>query len=184
MKVFKNPPETQIQNLSGSTLAMVLSRNCFSLYHSNTSLEYSMHSIVSSGRLWRSYADWQRWHMDADWGGQLGHWLRQVPLSRRLLPGHWAQGLDRQDHQGLLSGDILASSDSISFNLDTTPHIKLCILELTSIDICKYKLCFWAPILNQTFVVGLKSTNCLFDWDRVLYFHKVKWAWKLTRTNN
>ena len=35
-------------------------------------------------------------------GGELGHWMRQVSLPRSLLPRLQAEGLDRQDHQGLL----------------------------------------------------------------------------------
>ena len=39
---------------------------------------------------------------------ELGNWMRQVALPRRLLPRLQAEGLDRQDHQGLLrSGQIL-----------------------------------------------------------------------------
>ena len=33
---------------------------------------------------------------------ELGNWMRQVALPRRLLPRLQAEGLDRQDHQGLL----------------------------------------------------------------------------------
>merc|ERR1712008_636788 len=55
-------------------------------------------------RLRRTDADWKRGHLDPDRRGVLGHRLRQVPLPGGLLQGGQPQGLDRQDHQRLLTG--------------------------------------------------------------------------------